>query len=130
MAIIVPDFSETQDQVEAGSYSCRIVEGVLEEWPAKDDRGPLPYVKWTLETFNETDSKNNGRRILHKTPIVGKGAFRLQLFYKAAMGQDLGGEFDSEMLLGKELKVTVVDGMDKQGNPTGYPEVKAVAPLA
>lgn len=129
MGLIKPDFSEVQDQLTPGEYKVRIVEAKLDSWPAKGDRAETPYIKWTLETFDEADPKNNGRRVFNNTPISGKGAFRLQQFYKAAMKQELGGDFDTEMLLGQSLGIVVIDGMDKQGNPTGYTEIKSVKPL-
>lgn len=122
-----PDFSEVQENVTAGNYTVRITGAQLGEWNTANGR--TQYINWELQTFGEAESKNNGRRIFHKTPIAGKGAFRLQQFYKAATKEDLRGEFDTEQLLGKELGVTVVDGTDKEGNPTGYTEVKAVKPI-
>lgn len=129
MGLIKPDFSDVQDSVGAGEYKVRVVDSKIDMWAGKDGKPDTHYVNWTLETFNEADSKNNGRRIFHRTPINGKGAFRLKNFYKAAMKQELVGDFDTEMLHSKELKVTVVDGVDKEGNLTGFTEVKAVAPL-
>lgn len=125
--LVTPDFSEVADQVTAGTYKARITGAKFGEW--NTDRGTTKFVNWEMETFGEAEEKNNGRRIFHKTPINGKGAFRLQQFYKAAMKSDLAGAFDTEMLLGKELQVTVVDGTDKEGNATGYTDIKAVKPL-
>lgn len=123
--LLVPDFSEVSDQVTPGTYCTRVTGAKPGEWSTG-----TKYINWELETFAEEDQKNNGRKIFHKTPIAGKGAFRLQQFYKAAMKQDIGPKgFDTEMLLGKEVKVTVVDGTTKDGNASGYTEVKAVSPL-
>ena len=127
MSLIKPDFSEVQENVTAGTYKVRIVDGKTGEW--NTERGTTMYINWAMETFGESETKNNGRRIFYKTPVTGKGAFRLQQFYKAATRADLRGEFDTEQLLGKELEVTVIDGMDKEGNATGYTEVKSVRPL-
>lgn len=123
--LVQPDFSEVTDAVGPGEYSARIIGATPGEWSTG-----TKYINWSLETYAETEAKNNGRRIFYKTPIAGKGAFRLQQFYRAAMKQDLTPKgFDTEMILGKEVKVTVVEGSDKQGNPTGYPEVRAVKPV-
>lgn len=127
MSLIQPDFTEVQENVTAGTYKVRIVDAKMGEW--NTERGTTPYINWSMETFGEDEAKNNGRRIFHKTPITGKGAFRLQQFYKAATKADLKGGFDTEQLFGKELMATVVDGVDKEGNATGYTEIKAVCPL-
>ena len=129
MSIIKPDLSEIQAEVGAGTYTVRVVDAVIGEWASKTGGAPTTYVNWSLETFGEPESRNNGRRIFHRTPINGKGAFRLAQFYKAAMKQELKGEFDTQMLFGKALSVSVVDGTDKEGNATGYTEVKAVKPV-
>lgn len=132
--MIEPDFSEVKDSVEAGVYSARIVDSKVDKWTGKEDQNgskkpDTTFINWTLETFNEQDEKNNGRKIFHKTPVNGGGAFRLKEFYKAAMGEDCVGAFDRTMLYGKELQVTVVDGKTKTGEPTGYTEVKTVRPI-
>lgn len=128
--LITPDFSETKDRVEAGVYKVRVVGSKVDQWAGKDGKPPTVYIGWTLETFGEVEEKNNGRKIFHNTPINGPGAFRLKDFYKAAMGEECAGAFDREMLLSKEVEITVVDGKDKQGALTGYTEIKAVKPIA
>lgn len=129
MGLITPDFSDVKDNVGPGTYKVRIVDAKVDSWQGKDGKPDTTYVNWSLETFEEAESKNNGRRLFHKTPVNGGGAFRLQQFYKAAMKKDLAGGFDTEEMLGKELEVTVVDGMDKMGNPTGYTDIKTVRPV-
>lgn len=124
MSLIKPDFSEVADNVNAGTYRARIVDAKMGEWEKEGRK--TPYINWRLETFAEAEAKNNGRRIWMKTPIVGKGAFRLRDLYRAALGEDLSGEFDTESLLGKEVEVVVVDGTDREGQPTGYTDVKTV----
>lgn len=122
MALLTPDFSEVKDPVGPGVYTCQVTSSELAEWP----NGGV-YIKWKLETMNETDPKNNGRVIWHKTATSGKGAFMLQKFFQAATKQSLHGEFDTESLYGKQLKVELVDGINRQtGEPTGYTEVKNV----
>lgn len=125
--LLTPDFTEVKDAVEPGNYKVRVVGSKLGEWPSKTEGKPATvYVEWTLETFGEAEEKNNGRKIFHKTPMNGPGAFRLQQFYKGVMGEDIGGEFDSEMLHGREAEVTVGFQVDKNKQPTEYTEVKAV----
>lgn len=120
MALIKPDFSEVQDNVTPGTYKVRVKKGDVKEWPNGGT-----YVNWELETFGETEQKNNGRRVFAKTATEGKGAFMLQSFYRAATGKTLEGSFDTEQLVGKELAIEVVDGINRQTQePTGYTEVK------
>lgn len=128
--LITPDFTDVADSVTAGTYSVRITDAKVDKWEGRDGKPDTPYVNWRMETFGEPEEKNNGRSIFLKTAVIGKGAFRLRDLYKAATKQDLsGGNFDTEQLLGKEVKVTVIDGKDREGNPTGYTEVKAIKPL-
>lgn len=124
--LITPDFTDVAEEITAGTYKVRVKKGDVKEWPNGGQ-----YVNWELETFGETEPKNNGRRVFHKTSCSGKGAFMLQKFYRAATGQPLSGQFDTEQLVGKEVVVEVVDGKDRQtGAPTGYTEVKSVRPVA
>jgi hypothetical protein len=128
---IKPDFSEVKDNVEAGDYTVRIVDSAVDQWQGKDGKANTVYINWTMETFNESEPKNNGRKIFHKTPLNGGGAFRLQEFYKAAMLSECPADgFDRTALHGKEVRVVVVDGVDRRtGQPTGFTDVKSVRPL-
>ncbi len=123
MALIQPDFSDIQDAVGPGTYKVMIKKGEVKEWPSGGK-----YVNWEMETFGETDMKNNGRRVFHKTSTSGKGAFMLQQIYRAAVGQTLTGSFDTEQLVGKQVAIEVVDGV-RNGEATGYTEVKRVKPI-
>ena len=123
MALITPDFSEVAEQITPGTYKCIVKKGEVKEWPNGGS-----YVSWELETIGETNPKNNGRRIFHKTSVAGKGAFMLQQVYTAAVGTALTGTFDTEQLVGKQVAVEVVDGI-RNGEPTGYTEVKRVKRL-
>lgn len=120
MALIVPDFTEIAEEVTAGEYRGIIKKGEVKEWPNGG-----AYVNWEIETVGDSNPKNNGRRIFHKTSTSGKGAFMLQQIYKAAVGQPLTGKFDTEQLVGKTVALTMVDGV-RNGEPTGYVEVKRV----
>lgn len=121
MALIKPDLSEIKEDVAPGEYHVRVTGAELGEWAGKEGKPPTKFVKWQLETVNEAEAKNNGRRIWHATPYTGGGAFRLSNFFKAATGEALTAEssFDTEMIMGRELMVTV-DTNDK-----GYIEVRA-----
>lgn len=124
--LVTPNFNEVQDSVGEGIYKVRIVDSKLDAWAGNDKRPqPLRYINWTLETFNEEEEKNNGRKIFHKTPIEGPGAYKLQAFYKAATGQECKGPFDKTALHGQEIEVTVGPQKDKPE----YTEVKSVRPF-
>ena len=131
MSLIKPDFSDVKDNVGPGTYKVRVTDAKVDKWETKN--GPIQYINWTMETFDETDPKNNGRKVWHKTPIQGGGAFRLQEFFKACMGEEISKDspdFDTEMLFGKTCQIIVVDGVNRQtGAPTGYTEVKTVSPI-
>jgi hypothetical protein len=129
--LCTPDFSEVQDEIAPGTYKCLVKKAELKEWGP--DKGS--YVNWQLETYGEAEPKNNGRVVFHKTSVSGRGAFMLQKFYRAAMGKVLGGSFDTTELLGKQVEVTVVEGMKKDNVTgemvlTGYNEVKNVKPVS
>ena len=119
MALLTPNFDECQESVSPGTYKVRVKNSEV-----KTSQGGSTYVRWTLETFGSDEQKNNGRYIFTNTMITGPGAFTLRDLYRAAVGQALTGQFDTEQLVGKEIAVDVVDGVAKDGQPTGYPEVK------
>lgn len=122
---VTPDFSKVQDRVDEGIYKTRVVDSKVDTWQGKEGKPNTTYIAWTLETFNEAEEKNNGRKIFHRTPIEGPGAFRLQDFYRAAMGEDCAGAFDRTMLHGRELEVTI----GKQKDNPEYTEVKSARPI-
>lgn len=123
--LVKPDFTQVQDRVGEGIYKVRITDSKVDTWQGKDGKPNTTYVAWTLETFGEQEDKNNGRKIFHRTPIEGAGAFRLQDFYRAAMGEECSGSFDRTMLHGRELEVTVVPQKDKPE----YTEIKSTRPI-
>lgn len=120
--LIEPNFDEVQDRVGEGIYKARVVDCKPGTWGGKNGKPDTPFLNWRLETFAEVDDKNNGRSIFHRTPIRGPGAFRLQDFYRAAMGEDLTGNFDFTMLYGREVEITI--GLQK--DKPEYTEVKSV----
>jgi hypothetical protein len=123
--LVTPNFSEVTDKVGPGIYKARIIDSKVDTWAGRDGKPNTTYIGWTLETFGETEDKNNGRRIFHNTPIEGKGAFRLQDFYRAATGLECTGEFDRTMLHGTEVELTIAP----QAAKPEYNEVKAVKPI-
>ena len=119
--LVTPSFDDVQDEVTPGEYHVQVTGASTGEW-----RTGTKYSNWELETVNEADPKNNGRRVWHKTPVEGKGVFLLQRFYRAATKQVLGGDFRTEDLIGTQLKVVLADGLTKEGSLSGYTEIKAV----
>jgi hypothetical protein len=122
MALVQPDFSDISEEIVPGDYNCVVKKAELKDWPDGSK-----YINWSLETYGSPEQKNNGRYIFHKTSTTGKSAFHLQKLYKAATGENLAGAFDTDQLLGRKVAVTVVAGM-RNGQPTGYNEVKTVRP--
>ena len=128
MPIITPDVSEVKGSIEPGEHRVLISAVDAGEW-----QSGTPYLKFTLETVDAADPKLNGLKVWHQVPIAGGGAFRFADMFKAAIGEsyEAGSSIDTEMFLGRQLAVTVVPGVHyKTGEPTGYPEVKAVRPVS
>lgn len=125
--LISPDLSEVTEPITPGTYKCHVVGAEVKESKAGNQ-----YINWTLETFDEAQPKNNGRRVYHMTPFKGPGAFRLTEFYTAVTRQTLSKEkpqFDTEQLIGGKIEVTLVGGVDQNGEPRRFPEVKTVRPV-
>lgn len=120
--LVTPNFSDVQDKVEPGEYSVRVVSVDLGEWPAKADRGPIKHLQLRMETFGEDMEKNNGRSIFDRVALEGGGAFRLQDL-ASAVDMDVAQGFDTEDLIGKELRVVVTEN-------NGYMNVKSFGKLA
>jgi uncharacterized protein DUF669 len=118
--LVTPDFSEVSGVVP-GVYTARIVEGEVTQ-----SKAGAPMIKWAYEIFGSETKGANGQRVFDRTMLAGKGAFRLQDLYRAAMKEELKGNFDTDMLLGKEVKLTLAEGKTQDGSPSKYPEVKSV----
>lgn len=120
--LIEPDFSEVTGAIPPGTYAARI-----KDCEVKDSQKGQKYLNWKLELFG--DPEVNNRIVEANTMIAGKGAFKLKELYKAAMGEDLDGKFDTDSLIGREITVALVQGKDREGNPSQFPDVKSFAPL-
>ncbi len=123
MSLITPNLDEIQEAIEAGEYKVRVTKVETDVWAANEKRGELPYLKVTLDTFDEEEPKNNGRKIFYNMPIAGKGAFLVSNFYAAATGEKISKDapsFDTEQIMGCELTMIV------DINDAGYTEVKSV----
>lgn len=122
MALVVPSFEELAD-ITPGNYKARITGA--EVTTAKTSGAPM--VVWKLEVFGSENKGQNGQVITHRTMLSGKGAFGIKDLYKAAMKEELKGQFDTDMLLGKEVLLTMAPGRPQaDGSPSKYPEVKSV----
>ncbi len=120
--LVMPNFDQVQDAIAPGIYQARIIDSKIDKWVGKDGKPDTAIIVWTLETFNEADEDNNGRKIFHRTPIEGPGAFRLKDFYLAAVGVECTGSFDPTWLYSAEVELTMAQ---QKKNPE-YLEVKAV----
>lgn len=124
--LIKPNFDQVTDQVSEGAYTVRISGYKTGQWAASGDKPATTYINWELKTFGEDQAKNNGRIIFHRTPIEGKGAFRLQAFWRAATGMDCPADgFDPSLIMGVEIAVTVAPQLNKPE----YMEVKSVSAI-
>jgi len=111
MPLITPDLSEVDsNEIAPGTYAARIKDGTL-----KTSQAGKEYIEWTLELFGNPTVNN--RLVWHRTPFTGKGAFRFQQMYKAAIGQDMDGNqaVDTDSMIGKEITVGLVNSPDQNG---------------
>lgn len=127
--LITPDLSEAVETtgVVPGVYSARVTDLEL-----KVSKAGGQYIKWTLTIFGAEGelTRFNNHKVWYNTMLSGKGAGMLKGFYKACKNKDFaGGAFNWSTLTGSEVSVTLVEGKDQQGQPSGYPEVKAIKPL-
>lgn len=123
MPTIQPDFTEVAE-VKPGTYSARIVDSEV-----RTSQNDNQYVKWTMEVFG-TGTPADGMKVWTNTMVAGRGAGRLKTLFRAATGEEPAGPVDTGVLHGREVQITVVDGRNQQGQPTGFAEVKAISPLA
>lgn len=121
--LIEPNFDEVAE-VANGEYSARIVDA-----ESKTSHAGNPMVNWKLEIYGETAGKAQGQHVRLTTMVTGKGAFKLKQLYIAATGQECTGAFDTDVLMGKAVKI-VVDDEKRDGQLTGYKEVKSVKAIA
>ena len=124
---IVPNYDDAVEftPLPAGTYKARIVD--CKEWQSK---AANPMAKWTLKTFGSETKNHNDQNIWHNTPLTGKGAGILKQFIRAATGEEpVPGPFNSDILMGRTVKVTVVEGLKQDGSKSGYAEVKAIETL-
>lgn len=124
MPLITPDYSEAQSSqpIPSGTYSARIKD--CQEKVGKSSGNP--YLNWKLEIFDS--EKYNNRIVFLMTMLSGAGAGKLRDLYEAATGLESDGKpFDTDQLLGKEVKVTLVEARDEHGNVKSFPDVKSVA---
>lgn len=104
--MLVPmDFENEIKPLQAGTYTARIIKG-----EGVTSKAGNPMINWQLETFGSPEV--NGKRIYHTTMTSGGWVTKLAEFHKAATGEEIDKkqkQYDPEMLVGKEIVVTVVD---------------------
>ena len=129
--LITPDLSEAVEMTGAppGMYSGRVAGLEL-----KKAKSGGTYIKWEIKIFGAGGEleKFNNWSVYYNTMTSGKGAGMLKNFVKACTGEDLPqkGAYDFSKLFGCEFSMTLVQGKDSQGNPSNYPEVTKIKPLA
>jgi len=127
---ITPDFSEVSEvnnePIPSGVYKTQVLAA-----EQKTSEKGQQYISWKLNIVGaEGDlAKFNNQWIFHSTMCEGKAANMLKKFYKAAMGEDLTGAFDTEQLLGKEVQVVVEQRFNDDGTVNRWPNVKSVMGL-
>lgn len=129
MALVTPDFSESTDgPIMPGDYAARILKAEV-----KTSQAGNTYVKWELGLFNcDGDyAKYNDRKVWHNTMLTGRGAGMFKKFVKAATGEAPaeGRGFDTDTMIGREIRVTLAERLDQDGTVSDYPDVKAVHPM-
>jgi len=122
---ISPDFSESVDQevIPVGEYPV-VVKGV----DPKVSKAGNDMLLWKYEIQGAAGEyeKFNGRWIFDNTMTSGRGAFRLKATLKAILGESR--EFDTEEVLGRQVRVVVSHGVDLQGALRA--EVKSVSAIS
>jgi len=128
--LITPDLSEAVETsgVVPGIYSARVTDLELKTAKASGAQ----YIKWTFTIFGAEGElqRFNNHKVWYNTMLSGKGAGMLKGLYKACKSEDFaGGQYDWSTLRGSEISVTLAEGKNQDGSPSGYPEVKAVKPV-
>lgn len=125
MAQIQPDYSENKfAEAKEGTHFARISAAE----PKTQSNGER-IIAWEMETFGNEDPNQNGKKLFHRTAIAGQYSGILNIFLKAANPDYVGGAFDTDDYIGKELEVTIVYPIDKKtGQRSQYSQVKKVAP--
>lgn len=129
--IITPELSEAVDTpsepIPPGVYKVRIEDAEVKQTKA----GTGSYLSWKLKIFGaEGDhAKYNNWPVFYSTMTSGKGAGMLKALYKAALGQELTGQFDATELFGREVQVAIAQRRDQDGNVSRWPDVKSVKAL-
>ena len=113
MPIIKPDFSEamTFETIPAGDYCVRILG--CEQRVGKTSG--KPYLAWTLEIFNSSESRFNGRKIWSNTSFMGKGAGVFKTMVEAITGKTDSSAIDTDHFIGKEIIAHVEHENDPKG---------------
>src|SRR3990167_4475074 len=115
MPNISPDYTEAE-ALHPGSYICQIISSEVK----KSQKGN-PYVNWKLKTMP------GGVIIFHSTPIAGRGAGMLKHFIHCAGDTSYeDGPYDTDILNGVYVSVTVYKNIKPDGTESPYPKVTKV----
>jgi hypothetical protein len=121
--LVTPDLSEEIKPIEPGIYSARITSGEV-----KVSKRGQNMIKWTFSLFGREDVF--GRTVTMHTMLSGPTISKLKQLYKAATGEDLpNGDFDTDILLGKEVTLVLDKGKNQDGQESKYLDVKSVSPI-
>lgn len=129
--LITPDLSEatenTNEPIPGGIYNVRIVD--VEE---KTSKKGAKYLTWKLQIFGATGdfARFNNWPVFYSTMLSGSGASMLKTLYKAATHTDIPTPFDTDVLLGKEVTITLMPGKSPTGETSKWPDVKGVKALS
>ncbi len=126
MSLMPMDFSGEVKPLGPGVYKARIIAA-----EGKTAKSGNPYINWQFETFGSPDV--NGKRVFFATPLSGGWITKLAELHKAATGESIdktAKQYDPEMLVGREITITVVnrDYTGTDGTQKTSLDVKAVAP--
>ena len=82
-------------------------------------------IKWGLEVYGADKKVLNGQVVNTWTMLEGN-IRNLKDLYRAAMKEELPkSAFDTDMLLGKEIKISLAPRMQDDGSVSRFPDVKA-----
>ena len=121
---IKPDFSEAleKQKLPDAEYSARIISVEI-----KTDKNQENYLMWKLSIFGcEGDlARFNNWFVSTMTYPTGKNAWRLKNLCKAVGYEPSADGFDTDELMGKELKIGVVTAIKPDGT-TDYPKIMSM----
>jgi len=120
MGLVTPDLSEVAPDLEPGDYHARFTDVKTKV----GSKSGTPFLAWTLEIQDAEIPEQNGTRVFLNTMTAGPGVAITKRVFKAAVGEDMPESWDTDVLLGKVVRIVVTTDAEY-----GV-QVKAVKPLA